>query len=142
MAIIKLIISFLLSFTQILVPIDAWLQSGGEESYFTEWSITDTFDEEDYIEIEKVPGEDFVVLNLTDIQLDDDDLYADIGVYTEDLVRKIVAEKDPDLITLSGDNAWSAMAYLELIELMDSPVPSKNVVIYPKISLHKIGLVS
>lgn len=120
MAIIKLIISFLLSFTQILVPIDAWLQSGGEESYFTEWSITDTFDEEDYIEIEKVPGEDFVVLNLTDIQLDDDDLYADIGVYTEDLVRKIVAEKDPDLITLSGDNAWSAMAYLELIELMDS----------------------
>ncbi len=120
MAIIKLIISFLLSFTQILVPMDSLIQSGGEEAYFSEWSITDTFDEDDYIELEKIPGEDFVVLNLADVQLGDDEVYADEGIYTEELIRKLVAEKEPDLITLSGDNAWGSMSYIELINLLDS----------------------
>lgn len=120
MAIIRLIISFLLSFTQILVPVDAFIQSGGEAAYFTSWSQTDVFDEDDYIELEKNPDEDFVVLNLADVQLDEGEIYGDAGIYTEDLIRKLVAEQDPDLITLSGDNAWSSMAYIELINLLDS----------------------
>lgn len=120
MAIIKLIISFLLSFTQILVPVDAWIDTKGEEAYFSDWSITDTFDEDDYIELEKIPGEDFVVLNLADVQLGDDEVYADEGIYSEELIRKLVAEKEPDLITLSGDNAWGSMSYIELINLLDS----------------------
>ena len=120
MAIIKLIISFLLSISQMLVPMGAWLQSGGEAAYFSDWSITDTFDEEDYIELEKLPGEDFVVLNLTDIQLDEDEVYGDEGIYSEELIRKLVAEKEPDLITVSGDNAWGPVSYLEFVKLLDS----------------------
>ncbi|MBQ3149896.1 MAG: metallophosphoesterase [Clostridia bacterium] len=120
MAIAKLIISFFLSIGQILSPVVAFVANGGEGAFFTEWSETDTFDKDDYIELKKTPGEDFVVLNLTDVQLNDEEIYDKEGIYTETLIRKLVEEQKPDLITLSGDNAWATMAYIELIKLIDS----------------------
>ena len=119
MAIIKMILAFLMSLSQILAPVGAVVQTG-EAAYFTDWSLEDTFDEDDYIELEKTPGEDFVVLNLTDIQLDDDEVYGDYGTSAQELIAKLIEANDPDLITLSGDNAWGTVAYLELINWLDA----------------------
>lgn len=120
MAIIKMLLAYIMCLTQILAPVEIMLQPGGMDSYFTQWSVSDTFDSEDYIELEKQPGEDFKILNLADIQLSDTKAYDDYGTYTWELITKLVEDHQPDLITLSGDNAWDTMAYLETIEFIDS----------------------
>lgn len=119
MAIIKMILAFLMSLSQIFAPVGAVIQTG-EGAYFTDWTLEDVFDENDYIELEKTPGEDFVVLNLTDIQLDDDEVYGANGTCAQELIAKLIEAHDPDLITLSGDNAWGTVAYLDLIKWLDS----------------------
>ena len=119
-AIIKLIISMILSMSTILAPIEGLITSGGEVAYFTLWSEDDKFDIDDYAVIEKAEGEDFVVLNITDVQLNDDEVYGAGGEYSNALITKMVEEYQPDLITVSGDNSWCTMGYLELINLMES----------------------
>ena len=119
MAIIKMIFAFLMSLSQVFAPIGA-VVSSGEAAYFTDWSLEETFDENDYIELEKTPGEDFVVLNLADIQLSDENVFADEGVYTKELITKLVEANDTDLITLSGDNAWGPVSYIEVVSWIDS----------------------
>ena len=120
MAIFRLIIAGFLALGQILAPVGGWISTFGEDAYFTDWSAEDKFGADDYIELKKTPGEDFVVLNLADVQLDDDEQYDKLGEYAEDCIRKLVADNEPDLITLSGDNAWGTMSYIELIRLVDS----------------------
>lgn len=120
MAIIKLILAGILALGQILAPVGGWISTFGEDAYFTDWSATDTYGEDDYIELKKEQGKDFVVLNFADVQLDDAEQYDKEGVYTQELIKKLVAENEPDLITLTGDNAWGTMAYIELIKLIDS----------------------
>ncbi len=120
MAIIKLIVSFLLSISQVLTPITAYVSNFGEKSFFTEWSASDEFTADYCAEIEKDPNEDFVVLNLADVQLEDHYLYADTGVNSSKIIDNLVAQLNPDLITLSGDNAWGTMAYIELIKQIDA----------------------
>lgn len=117
---ITLVISFILAIGQVLSPVGALIKAGGEDAFFTEWSATDEFGADDYIELKKEPGKDFVILNLADIQLQDDEIYAKAGKYTFELVEKLVEDTDPDLITLTGDNAWDTMSYLETIKLVDS----------------------
>lgn len=119
-AIIKMLFAFIFSMSQIFAPIDGMITSGGEEAYFTQWSAEDKFDIDDYASIEKTPGEDFVVLNITDVQLSDDEVYGDAGEYSNQLISKMVEDVQPDFITMSGDNAKGSVAYLELIELMES----------------------
>lgn len=119
-AIIKLIFSMILSLSTILAPVDGLITSGGESAYFTQWSEEDKFDIDDYAVVEKEAGEDFVVLNITDVQLNDDEVYGAGGEYSNALITKMVEEYQPDLITLSGDNSWCTMGYLELISLMES----------------------
>ncbi|MBQ8182737.1 MAG: hypothetical protein IJ025_02410 [Clostridia bacterium] len=48
MAIIKMIFAFLMSLSQVFAPIGA-VVSSGEAAYFTDWSLEETFDENDYI---------------------------------------------------------------------------------------------
>ena len=55
MAIIQLIISFLLAFSQILAPINTVISAGGEDAFFTEWSQDKQFTEEDYEILVKNP---------------------------------------------------------------------------------------
>ncbi len=119
MAEIKQILSYLLSVIQIIVPIGAQFFVG-EDAFFTEWSVTDEFGADDYIAIEKDPDEDFVVLNLADVQLKDNVVYGTAGEYTEVMVEKLIEEKKPDLITLTGDNAWGTAAYLRLVKMMEA----------------------
>lgn len=120
MATVKLVLAFLLSFSQILSPIFAYVTNFGESKFFTEWSATDEFTADYCAEIAKNPDEDFVILNLTDVQLEDDILYGERGVETARIIDELVEETEPDLITLTGDNAWGTMSYIEIIKQVDS----------------------
>lgn len=120
MASIKLVLSFFLAIVQVITPIAAWVVNFGESRFFTEWSATDEFSADYCAEIAKDPNEDFVILNLADVQLKDDILYDVRGEETAKQIDEIVKEIKPDLITLTGDNAWGTMAYIELIKQVDS----------------------
>lgn len=78
----------------------------------------------DYIvTMEKKAGEDFVVLNLTDTQKGGFEMLFGFGEKMKKTVRKLVAEVQPDLITLTGDNVWGgdvAYANKYFIKFMDS----------------------
>mgnify|MGYP003308884461 CR=1 FL=1 len=104
MAIIQLIISFLLAFSQILAPINTVITAGGEDSFFTEWSRDSQFTENDYQVLVKNPEKDFVILNITDVQLSDDEVYGEMGARSNAIITKLVEDTQPDLITLTGDN--------------------------------------
>ncbi len=119
MAVIKLIISFILSIGQILLPVSNVVESG-EAAFFTEWSEEMAFTQDAYAVLEKNPDEDFVILNLTDIQLDDVELYDGTGDRTNAMINKLITETEPDLITLTGDNAIGTMSYLDLVSYIDS----------------------
>lgn len=121
MSVIKAFIAIFTAMIQLIVPSMAKLFSG-EESFLTEWSIEEAYSEEkDYIiNLEKNPDKDFVVLNLADVQLSDDDPYGEAGKSAEATITKLVADTQPDLITLTGDNATGVFAYTWLIALLDS----------------------
>ena len=60
-------------------------------------------------ELKKQVGKDFVILNLADVQLGNDEWNPEhknrkIATYTIDTLIKRVK---PDLITLSGDQGWA-----------------------------------
>ncbi|MBR6785250.1 MAG: metallophosphoesterase [Clostridia bacterium] len=120
MATIKLVLSFFLSLYQIISPMAAYVMNFGESNFFTEWSVNDEFTEDCYAVVEKDPEKDFVILNLADVQMEDDRLYAEKGVETAKMIDELVEEHKPDLITLTGDNAWGTMSYIELIRQVDA----------------------
>jgi hypothetical protein len=120
MAIIKMIIAFMMSFLQFMAPINNFWNAGGEASYFTKWNLKTEFTESAYTVIEKDPSKDFVILNLTDIQLNDDEVFADMGTRSNNMIASLIEKTQPDLITLTGDNAWGTVAYMELINYIDS----------------------
>ena len=101
-------------------PLAPWMV-GGEEKYFSDWDQNIEYDPQtDAINLEKDPNKDFVILNLTDIQLNDNEFNAsegDIAYYTMDY---LVEKNQPDLITLTGDNAWGKEAYVSLIKKLES----------------------
>lgn len=70
------------------------------------WLSSDTYRLEDTVVLQKETGKDFKILNLADIQYDD--LY-DIGQrkYTEETIRQLVEETQPDLITMTGDRCYA-----------------------------------
>jgi hypothetical protein len=120
MATVKLVLAFFLSLFQILTPVTALVVNLGEGNFFDEWSATDKFTADYCAEIEKNPDEDFIILNLADVQLKDDLVYEDEGEKTAEMIDSLVKETEPDLITLTGDNAWGTIAYIKLIHQIDS----------------------
>ena len=72
---IKQLVSLLLSLFEIAAPFAAQKLSNDGEKYMYEWSSDLEFSDEHFVEIEKTPGKDFKILNLTDIQLYDSDIY-------------------------------------------------------------------
>ncbi len=119
-AIFSLIMAFFMSFSQILAPIGAIIKKGGEDAYFEDWSKNQAFTRSYCFEIEKEKGKDFKILNLADIQIDEDEAFNNKGAYSYELITKLIEDTDPDLITLSGDNAWGPVSFIKLVEFMDS----------------------
>ncbi|MBQ3637873.1 MAG: metallophosphoesterase, partial [Clostridia bacterium] len=74
--------------------------------------------------LEKKPGEDFIVLNLSDPQLGDGEWAENHPnrLILEGTVRELVKRVRPGLITVSGDLAWAGNdeAYDALADLLDS----------------------
>ena len=120
MGTVKLVLAFFLSLFQILSPVAALVVNLGENRFFSEWSVTDEFTADYCAEIEKNPDEDFVILNLADVQLKDDLVYETPGEKTAEMIDRLIRETNPDLITLTGDNAWGTIAYIKLIHQLDS----------------------
>ena len=119
-AILKMIMAFMMSFLQFMAPINNFIDAGGEGSYFTKWNLKTEFNESAYTVIEKDSTKDFVILNLADVQLNDDEVFADMGTRANNMIASLIEKTQPDLITLTGDNAWGTVAYMELINYIDS----------------------
>ncbi|MEG2541200.1 MAG: metallophosphoesterase [Clostridia bacterium] len=117
---IGVVLSTLLVLLATMLPF-AWPKKGisNDEA----WLKTDVYSLDNTVVIEKSADRDFVILNMTDIQLND---ALDIGrrAYTEQTIRQLVEEVKPDLITMTGDQVWAAPFKREslkyLIALMES----------------------
>ncbi|MCR5151510.1 MAG: metallophosphoesterase [Clostridiales bacterium] len=125
MSVIKLVIAFFMSITQLIAPYAQFLFHGGIDSFFEKWDESTAFTKEYAVELAKDPDKDFVVVNLADVQLNDGTVYGDRGVFTEELVDDVIEEAKAkyghvDLITLTGDNASGDLTYLRWIKVIDS----------------------
>ena len=93
----------------------------GGENLFYRWSGDLPYSSEIYAaEIEKEPGRDFVILNFSDVQCHDGEAFSEVGEFAEETMEKLIVRTKPDLITLTGDNAFDSFAYLRLIRFIDS----------------------
>jgi len=70
--------------------------------------------------LDKDPEKDFVILNLADIQCHDFEAFNQVGDFYEETVDKLIRKVKPDLITTVGDNAFDPLAWMKLIEFLDS----------------------
>ncbi len=120
LGIFRLAICYILSLGQFLVPL---AQSAALSEKYDDWNENQPFSiQNDTIVLEKTdPYRDFVVLNLTDIQLDELEVNReDCRKVVERTIRRLVQEVSPDLITVTGDNAWGMTAYLHFAQTLDS----------------------
>ena len=115
--IFQLVMAFFLALPQIFAPVPAMLN---EAAFFEDWSAEQEYTHEYSVVLEKEEGKDFVVLNLADIQISDDENFYSEYEYAKTMINKLVAEQQPDLITLTGDNAWDTVAYITLVDFIDS----------------------
>ncbi len=90
------------------------------DKFFYKWNKALPFTSEEYcIEVKKKPDKDFVILNFGDIQCHDFEAFSEVGEFYEETIDKLIKETNPDLITLTGDNAFDAFSYLRLIEFIE-----------------------
>jgi len=119
-SVLKYAFVFVFSLSQILTPYGKILLHGGVKSLYDEWSVTDDYDPSYAVTLKKNPGEDFVILNFTDLHISVDELYAEEGSFTKSLVCDLVNRVKPDLITLSGDNFSCHVGCVRWVKLLDS----------------------
>lgn len=86
------------------------------------WEADMKYDIGNTFQLQKDPGKDFVILNLTDIQYND---FLDVFQrdYTEKTIKELIERIKPDLITMTGDQIWAPFVKYsieDLIEFMDS----------------------
>ena len=117
---IRQITVFFLTFSMTLAPFLGALRPGGKNAYFEDWSAQQTFTAEYAIRMDKDPDRDFVILNLTDIQMKDRETFGRVGAQVKGTIDKLVEETKPDLITVTGDNAVQFLSYNETIRMLDS----------------------
>lgn len=115
----KKILVFLMCLVQILVPF-IYTGASNNEANFTPWTKDDVYSVDNTTVLEKTKGEDFVVLNLTDIQLGEGDALTANSDYSFDLIDELVARTQPDLITVSGDNLLGFVGSYSTVEKLSS----------------------
>ncbi len=115
----KKILVFFMCLVQMIVPFIYTLGSNAEEN-FSQWSADDAYSVENTAILEKTAGEDFVVLNLTDIQLGEGEALTMNGDYAFDVIDELVERTNPDLITVSGDNLLGFMGSYATVEKLSS----------------------
>ena len=122
MYLIKQILALILSLFKIVTPFIVQPFTNSGEVLMYEWSPTTEFTQSHSIEIEKAPDRDFKILNITDVQVYDDEIYCKDGSGEKSLalVSKVIEDHQPDLITVSGDSFCSTLSSLKTIKLLDS----------------------
>lgn len=91
------------------------------ESLFYEWDPSLPYSSDVYAtQIEKDPDKDFVILNFGDIQCHDGEAFCQVGEMAEETMDKLIRGIKPDMLSLSGDNAFDPLAYLRLIRFLDA----------------------
>ncbi len=90
------------------------------DTYFYKWDKSTPFSKEKYVtEIKKDPDKDFIILNFGDIQCHDSEAFSEVGEFYEETIDKLIKKTQPDLITLTGDNAFDPFAHLRLINFIE-----------------------
>ena len=86
------------------------------------WSETEEYSLENTVVLQKEPGKDFVVMNLTDLHLNDFDYFGANNGRIFSHIRAMVEANQPDLITISGDLfctdsvAWSVHQFTNFMD--------------------------
>ncbi|MCR5484754.1 MAG: metallophosphoesterase [Clostridiales bacterium] len=91
-----------------------------KEKCFYKWDETLPFSDIYSKTLEKRSDRDFVILNFADIQCHDGEMMSFVGDFAEETMDKLVMSERPDLITMTGDNAFDSLAYLRLIDFIES----------------------
>lgn len=119
MAKIKIFLAILLSLGQFINPYLA-IFFHGADSYYEDWSAEKAYTDDYAVTLEKDPDKDFVILNFSDVQLSESEIFEENGKIAEATIAKAVEEVKPDLITLTGDNSWCQIGYMRLVKFIDS----------------------
>ncbi len=116
----RIILSYILIIPQIIIPaFTGWLIPV-KNFRFEKWNESKAFTREYAFEVEKNPNRDFVILNLTDIQLGEDEMRGKNGEMAKAVIDELVKETKPDYITLTGDNGSGCYTYITLAKWLDS----------------------
>ncbi|MBQ7543005.1 MAG: metallophosphoesterase [Clostridia bacterium] len=116
----KQIAALFLTFSMTVAPLFGVIRQGGKSAFFDNWSASDAFTADCAVRMDKQPDKDFVILNLTDIQLNNAEAFNEVGAQTKAVIDRLVADTKPDLITVTGDNGSMFLAYNEMIRMLDS----------------------
>ena len=118
--ILRFMVAASMLFGQLITPKTAD-KVGGEDLYFYNWDSSMVYSSDVYAHtIVKDPDEDFVILNITDVQLNSLDPFGLFGEVADRVIDELIERTQPDLITMTGDNAWGATAYIKIIEKIES----------------------
>ena len=121
MAVIRLVIAFIIAIPTFITPYVQMVLHGGVDSYFEDWSAETEYKPEYAVELKKDPDKDFIVLNFSDIQLNPLESYGEYGEMAKETIKRCIEDVKPDLITLSGDNAWGGdLSYINVVKVIDS----------------------
>jgi hypothetical protein len=85
------------------------------------FSPDDEYRIDDTVILQKNPEKDFIILNLSDIQVCEGDLFSLREI--KNLIDDLIAESKPDLITMTGDQGWLKMqrfAVRNILSYVDS----------------------
>ena len=115
----KKIIVFIMCLVQMILPFFYTLGSNADAN-FSEWSKEDKYVLENTTVLEKTAGEDFVVLNLTDIQLGEGEALTTNSDFAFDLIDELIKRTNPDLIAVAGDNLLGFVGSYSTIEKLSS----------------------
>lgn len=119
-AVLQTILAYILIIPQIVLPVFTGWLIPNKNFKFEKWDESKTFTRDYAFEVEKDPDKDFVILNLTDIQLNEREMKSEYGEMAKAIVDRLVEETNPDYITITGDNGSGCYTYITLAKWLDS----------------------
>ncbi len=117
---LRKILAYVLIIPQIIIPFFSGWLIPNKSAKFEKWNENQKFERSYAAELKKEKGKDFVILNLTDVQLSDNEAYGKYGEMAKAVIDELVEETQPDLITITGDNGGGCYSYVSLSKWLDS----------------------
>lgn len=117
---LRSVLIVLLSLPSMIAPGIQSRLFGGERAFFEKWSPESVYTQDYAQTLDKDPNRDFVILNVTDLQLYTGEIHNEVGASVSETVDRLVEQVKPDLITVTGDNAWGKYEYIQTAKMLDS----------------------